>query len=41
MQFVGKKNYRQMCGKLEKIPECLQTKLHPSDFMNTVFYVVF
>ena len=33
--------YRQMYGKFEKSTECLLAKLHPSNLVNTVFYLVF
>jgi len=35
-----KKN-RQMYGKLEKLTEHLLTKRHPSNLVNTIFYLVF
>jgi len=37
----GKKKYRQMYGKLEKLTERLLAKLHPSNLVNTIFHLVF
>ena len=46
--FGGKKNYRQMCGKLEKLTERLLAKLDHSNFAeygflpsNLVFHKLF
>ena len=33
--------YRQMCGKFKKLTERLLAKLHPSNLVNTIFYLVF
>jgi len=33
--------YRQMNRKLDKLTECLLVKLHPSNVVNTIFYLVF
>ena len=33
--------YRQMYGKLEKLTEGLLAKEHPSNLVNTIFYLVF
>ena len=33
--------YRQMCGKLEKLIECILAKIHPSNLVNTIFHLVF
>ena len=38
--FRRKKN-RQVYGKLEKLTEHLLTKRHPSNLVNTIFYLVF
>ena len=37
----GKKIYRQVCGKVGKLTERLLAKLHPSNLVNTIFYIVF
>ena len=35
------KNYRQMYGGLEKLTETFLAKLHPSNLVNTIFYLVY
>ena len=37
----GKKIYRQMYGKLKKLVQRLIGKIHPSNSVNTIFYLVF
>jgi len=32
--------YKQMYGKIEKLAEHLLAKLHPSNLVNTIFYLV-
>jgi hypothetical protein len=35
------KDYRQLYGKLEKLIDRLLAKLHPSNLVNTIFYLTF
>ena len=37
----GKKFYRQMYEKFKKLDPRLLAKLHPSNLVNTIFYLVF
>ena len=37
----GKKIYRQMYGKLTKLVQRLIGKLHSSNLVNTIFYILF
>ena len=37
----GKKIYRQMYGKFKKIVQRLIGKLHPSNLVNAIFYLLF
>ena len=42
LDAVGRKKiYRQMYGKLKKLVQQLIGKLHPSNSVNTIFYLVF
>ena len=37
----GKNSYRQMCGKFKKLVQQLIGKLHPSNLVNAIFYLLF
>ena len=39
--YVPSQIHRQMCGKFKKLTERLLAKLHPSNLVNAIFYLVF